>query len=69
MWRYRALFNFLMREPCLDNLIKADALINFALHSDINDTPADVIFDYLWGLSDFIKQAKKSYEVLEGFFR
>lgn len=53
---------------CLENLIKAEALIDFALHSDISETPVYVIFDYLWGLGDFIKQAKKAHETLGNYF-
>ena len=53
---------------CLENLIKAEALIDFALLNDISEMPICVIFDYLWGLSDFIKQAKKSHENLGDYF-
>ena len=53
---------------CLENLIKAEALIDFALHhNDISETPIHVIYDYLWGLSDFIKQAKKAHEMLSAY--
>ena len=53
---------------CLENLIKAEALIDFALHTDISETPIHVIYDYLWGLSDFIKQAKKAHEILSVYY-
>ena len=52
---------------CLENLIKAEALIDFALHNNLSEMPTYVIFDYLWGLSDFIKQAKKAHEMLSAY--
>ena len=52
---------------CLENLIKAEALIDFALHNDISETPTHITHDYLWGLSDFIKQAKRACENLNPY--
>ncbi len=48
----------------VENLIKAEALIDFALQNDISEVFQHTIHDYLWALSDFIKQAKQALESL-----
>jgi hypothetical protein len=49
---------------CIENLIKAEALIDFALHSDISDVSLHTLHDVLWAISDFIKNAKQANEAL-----
>lgn len=49
---------------CTENLIKADALIDFALQNNISEVLLPTIHDYLWALSDFVKQAKQALESL-----
>ena len=50
----------------VESLIKADALIDFALHNDISETPPHTLHDFCWVISDLIKQAKSAVETLEG---
>ena len=50
---------------CIENLIKAEALIDFALQNDISEASLHTIHDYLWAISDFIKQAKQALEALD----
>ena len=49
---------------CTENLMKAEALINFALQNGISEVSLHTIHDYLWAVSDFIRQAKQSLEAL-----
>ncbi len=49
---------------CTENLIKAEALIDFALQNDISEASLNTIHDYLWAISDFIKNAKEANEAL-----
>ena len=55
-------------DECIENLIKAEALIDFVLHNDISEIPLHTIHDYFWVLSDFIKQAKQAHETLGRLF-
>ena len=49
---------------CTENLIKAEALIDFALQNNISEVSSRIIHDYLWAVSDFIRQAKQAVEAL-----
>ena len=49
---------------CIENLMKAEALINVALQKDISETALHTTHDFLWAVSDLIKQAKQSVEAL-----
>jgi hypothetical protein len=49
---------------CIENLMKAESLINVVLQNDISETSLHTIHDCLWAISDFIKQAKQAVEAL-----
>lgn len=49
---------------CNENLIKAEALIDLALQSDISEVSLHTLHDALWAISDFIKNAKQANEAL-----
>lgn len=47
-------------------LTKAKALIDLVLLiNNLSDISPQIMHDYLWGLSDFIKKVKSAYEALE----
>ena len=49
---------------CTENLIKAEALVDFALQNDISEVSLYTLHDVLWAISDFIKNAKQANEAL-----
>jgi hypothetical protein len=49
---------------CIENLMKAEALIEVALKNDLSETSLHTIHDCLWAISDFIKKAKQAVETL-----
>ena len=40
-------------------LLKAEALLKIALHSELQNEPAYILHDYLWALGDLISNARK----------
>ena len=40
-------------------LLKAEALLQIALHSELQNEPAYTLHDYLWALSDLVSGARK----------
>ena len=40
-------------------LLKVEALLQIALHSELQDAPAYILHDYLWALSDLVSNARK----------
>lgn len=56
-------------DKCIENLMKAEALIDFALQNGISETSPHTIHNYLWAISDLIRQAKQAVEALANLIK
>lgn len=47
-----------------ESLVKAEALIDFALQSDASEIPSKTLHGYLWIVNDLLNQVKFNYDKL-----